>query len=101
MPRPKKSLFDVETGEETNAGERVVTLSIRVPENAFLLSDKFADEKKILALLPRLERAIQATLTEYEGAGIRYVEKLEAEVKKARKTQEEKGKNTLSIEKAA
>jgi hypothetical protein len=88
MPRKKFNtppkhpiLLEVEgTGEE-----RTLKLSVPIPASTYAFSENLAKGKKIKPIHIWVQDALDKALTEYEKAGIQYLEKIEGELKEARK----------------
>jgi hypothetical protein len=88
MPRKKvikPTRFNPQVAISGTGTERTLTVLVSVPEELFVLTEKFVKSKKIKGLEVQVQEAIESTLEAFEGAGIRYIEALETSVKENKK----------------
>ena len=88
MPRKKvqkPTRFNPQVTVTGTGKDRTLNISVPVPEEAFVLTEKFVKSKKIKSLEVQVQEAIESTLEAFEGAGMRYIEALETSVKENKK----------------
>lgn len=96
MPRkklinPPKNPIRLEVIGE--GSERTLTITVPIPVDTYMLSEKFAAGKKIKPLTQWVQDAVDQALTRYEKAGLEYVSALEKKVQQVhskKRVQEEK-----------
>ena len=84
MPRKKvikPTRFNPQVTISGTGAERTLTVLVPVPEELFVLTEKFVKSKKIKGLEVQVQEAIESTLEAFEAAGMRYIEALESKVK--------------------
>ena len=84
MPRKKvikPTRFNPQVAISGTGTERTLTVLVPVPEELFVLTEKFVKSKKIKGLEVQVQEAIESTLEAFEAAGMRYIEALESKVK--------------------
>jgi hypothetical protein len=92
MPRKKvqkPTRFNPQITVTGTGKDRTLNISVPVPEELFVLTEKFVKSKKIKGLEVQVQEAIESTLEAFEGAGMRYIESLENEIKSTKKKAKE------------
>ncbi len=65
--------------------DRTLNITVPVPEELFMLTEKFVKSKKIKGLEVQVQEAVESTLEAFEAAGMKYIEALESKVKETKK----------------
>jgi hypothetical protein len=85
MPRKKvqkPTRFNPQITVTGTGKDRTLNISVPVPEELFVLTEKFVKSKKIKGLEVQVQEAIESTLEAFEAAGMKYIEALESKTNK-------------------